>query len=177
MILADVGELGKGYMVFPGGTVVKNPPVNAGDTEDARSILGSGRAPGGGQGNPLHYSCLDNYKDRRDWCATDHGVANSQTWLRDCAHSYTCINKGDKRQLLFNSRMPTNKCERNGGNRKLPFGKHHSNNCYRHESWVNDKISGQSIIRNRMLHGLKVSSHEKFINCKRKTVTLWWRNL
>ena len=79
MILEDVGELGKGYMVFPGGTVVKIPPVNAGDTEDACSILGSGRSPGGGQGNPLYYSCLDNYKDRRDWCVTDHGVANSQT--------------------------------------------------------------------------------------------------
>ena len=41
------------------------------------------------------------------------GVTNSQTWLRDCAHTYTCISKGDKRQLLFNSRMLTNKYERN----------------------------------------------------------------
>ena len=79
MILADMGDLGKGYMVFSGGTVVKNPPVSAGDTEDASSVLGSGRSPGGGQGRSLQYSCLDNSVDRRAWCATVHRVANSQT--------------------------------------------------------------------------------------------------
>ena len=45
---------------FPGGAVVKNPPDNAGDTRDPGSISGSGRSPGGGNGNPLHYSCLEN---------------------------------------------------------------------------------------------------------------------
>ena len=40
--------------------VVKNPPANAGDRRDAGSIPGSGRSPGGGQGNPLQYSCLEN---------------------------------------------------------------------------------------------------------------------
>ena len=79
MILADMGDLGKGYMVFSGGTVVKNPPVSAGGTEDASSVLGSGRSPGGGQGRSLQYSCLDNSVDRRAWCATVHRVANSQT--------------------------------------------------------------------------------------------------
>ena len=39
---------------------VKNPPANAGDTRDSGSILGSGRSPGGGSGNPLQYSCLEN---------------------------------------------------------------------------------------------------------------------
>jgi len=63
MILGDMGELGKGYMVFSGGTVVKNPPVNAGDAE-ASPILGPGRSPGGGQGNSLQYSCLENPMDR-----------------------------------------------------------------------------------------------------------------
>ena len=43
---------------FPGGSVVKNLPANAGDTEDAVSIPGSGRFSGGGNGNPLQYSCL-----------------------------------------------------------------------------------------------------------------------
>ena len=40
-------------MGFPGGTVVKNPAANAGDTGLAGSISGSGRSPGGGNGNPL----------------------------------------------------------------------------------------------------------------------------
>ena len=39
--------------------VIKNPPANAGDIRDAGSVPGSGRSPGGGQGNPLQYSCLE----------------------------------------------------------------------------------------------------------------------
>ena len=46
---------------FPGGSVVKNPPANA---EDAGSIHGSGRSPGGGNGKSLQYSCLENPMDR-----------------------------------------------------------------------------------------------------------------
>ena len=52
---------------FPGGSVVKNPPANAGDVG---SISGSGRSPGGGNGNPLQYSCLGNLMDRAAWRAT-----------------------------------------------------------------------------------------------------------
>jgi len=48
-------------MGFPGGTVVKNPPVRARDAGDAGSIPGTGRSPGGGHGNPLQYSCLENF--------------------------------------------------------------------------------------------------------------------
>ena len=48
-------------MGFPGGTVVKNLPDNAGD---AGSIPGSGRSLGGGNGNPLQYYCLENSMDR-----------------------------------------------------------------------------------------------------------------
>ena len=40
--------------------VIKNPPANAGDAKDPGMIPGSGRSPGGGHGNPLHYSCLEN---------------------------------------------------------------------------------------------------------------------
>ena len=58
---------------FPGGSVVKNPPVNAGDMG---SILGSGRSPGEGNGNPLQYSCLEKSMDRGVWQATVHGVAS-----------------------------------------------------------------------------------------------------
>ena len=50
--------------MFPGGTVVKYPPANAGDTRDVGLIPGSGRSPGGGNGNPLYYSCLENSMDR-----------------------------------------------------------------------------------------------------------------
>ena len=46
---------------FPGGSAVKNPPANAGD---AGWITGSGTYPGGGNGNPLWYSCLENPMDR-----------------------------------------------------------------------------------------------------------------
>ena len=56
---------------FPGGSVVKNPPANAGD-EDL--IPGLGRSPGGGNGNPLQYSCLGNSMDRGPWWATVYEV-------------------------------------------------------------------------------------------------------
>ena len=69
----------KEKMSFPGGSVVKNPPANAGDARDAGSISGSGRSPGVGTGNPLQYSCLENSMDREAWLATVHGVAKSQT--------------------------------------------------------------------------------------------------
>ena len=59
--------------------LVKNP-ANAGDTRDAGSIPGSGRSPGGGNGNPLQDSCLENPMDRARW-ATVHRVVKSQTRL------------------------------------------------------------------------------------------------
>ena len=49
---------------FPGGAVIKNPPANAGDTSHEGSIPGLGRYPGGGNGNPFQYSCLENSMDR-----------------------------------------------------------------------------------------------------------------
>ena len=55
--------------------MVKNPPDRAGDTRDTGSIPGLGRSPGGGNGNPLQYSCLENPMDREAWWATFHGVA------------------------------------------------------------------------------------------------------
>ena len=63
---------------FPDGSVVKNPPTNAGDIGDAGSIPGSERSPGEGNGNPLWYVCLENPMDRGAWWATVHGV--SKTW-------------------------------------------------------------------------------------------------
>ena len=58
--------------------VVKNPSANAVDT---CSIPGSGRSPGVGNVNPLHYSCLENSMDRGAWWAIVHGAAKSQTQL------------------------------------------------------------------------------------------------
>ena len=58
-------------MGFPDGSVVKNPPANAGD---ANSIPGSGRSPEEGNSNPLQYSCLSNSMDQTAWWATVHGV-------------------------------------------------------------------------------------------------------
>ena len=62
--------------------VVKNLPANIGDLRDMGSITGLGRPPGGGHGNPLQYSCLENPRDRGAWQATVHRVANSQTQLK-----------------------------------------------------------------------------------------------
>ena len=58
-------------MGFPVGSVLKNPPAKAGDMG---SISDSGRFSGGGNGNPIQYSCLGNAKDRDAWWATVHGV-------------------------------------------------------------------------------------------------------
>ena len=60
----------------------KESACNAGDTGDSGSIPGSGRAPGGGNGNPFQYSCLENPMDRGAWWAAVHGVAKSQIRLK-----------------------------------------------------------------------------------------------
>ena len=57
--------------------VVKNLPANAGDIRDTDLTPGSGRSPGGGHGNPLQHSCLENPVDRGAWRATVHRVAKS----------------------------------------------------------------------------------------------------
>ena len=62
--------------------MVKNPPASAGDVRVMGSILGVGRSPGGGHGNPLQYSSLENHVDRAAWWATVHGVTKSQTQLK-----------------------------------------------------------------------------------------------
>ena len=59
--------------------VVKNPPANAVDIRGIGSIPGSGRSPGKGNGNPLKYSCLENFMDRGAWWAKVYRVIKSQT--------------------------------------------------------------------------------------------------
>jgi len=61
-------------LCFPGSIVVKNPPANAGSARDAVLILGSGRYPEGGNGNPLQYSCLGNTTDRGAWNLQSMGL-------------------------------------------------------------------------------------------------------
>ena len=60
---------------------IKNPPANAGGLRDAGSIPGSGRSSGGGHGNSLQFSYLENPTDRGAWQATVNRVAKSQTRL------------------------------------------------------------------------------------------------
>ena len=69
-------------MGFPGGSVAKNTPANAEDARDAGLILGLGRSPGAGDGNPPQSSCLENLMDRGAWQATVHGGAKSWTQLK-----------------------------------------------------------------------------------------------
>ena len=58
---------------------VNNLPANAGDLRDVDWIPGSGRSPGGGNGNPPQYSCLENPMNRVTWWAMVHRVAKSRT--------------------------------------------------------------------------------------------------
>ena len=62
--------------------MVKNLPANAGGIRDVGSNPGSERNPGGGHGNPLQYSCLENPTDRGAWWAAVHRVTKSQTQLK-----------------------------------------------------------------------------------------------
>ena len=68
---------------------VKNPPANAGDTGDTGSIPGSGRFPGGGNGNPLQYSSLKNLTDRGAWRTTAQRVTKSHMQLSTHTHTHT----------------------------------------------------------------------------------------
>ena len=70
----------------PGDSDDKESACIAGDPG---SILGSGRSLGGGNGNPLQYSCLENPTDRGAWWATVHRVAQSQTQLKKIS-MHTC---------------------------------------------------------------------------------------
>ena len=76
-------------MGYPGDTVVKNLPANAGDATDTGLIPGSGRFPGAENGNPLQYSCLKNPMDRGAWQATVQRVTKSQTHKAK-KHSLIC---------------------------------------------------------------------------------------
>ena len=71
------GELHSPQMVL----VVKHPPANSGDIRDTGLISGLGRSPGGGNGNPLQSSCLENPMNRGAWWAAVRGVTKSHVQL------------------------------------------------------------------------------------------------
>ena len=70
---------GESFRASQVALVVKNLPANAGDTRFTGSIPGSGRSPGGGHGNPLQYSCLENPMDRGAWQVTVHRFQRDTT--------------------------------------------------------------------------------------------------
>ena len=78
--------------------MVKKPTAKAGD---AGSVPGLGRSPGGGHGNPLHCSCLENPIDREAWWVTVHGVTKRQTQT----HAWWLFRKvpfgGERSTVLF----------------------------------------------------------------------------
>ena len=82
--------------------MIKNLLVNTGVARDAGSILGLGRSPGEGQGNPLQYSCLENPMERGVWWTTVQRVTKSQTWLKCpilfglCARLCVCVSEGEE---------------------------------------------------------------------------------
>ena len=74
---------------------------NAGGTGATGSVPGPGRSPGGGHGNPLQYSCLENPTDRGAWRATDQGVTKSQTQVKQLS-THACRRKDSLNSLLDN---------------------------------------------------------------------------
>ena len=84
----------KNFWGLPGVPAIGKMPANAGDIRDMGLIPGLGRSSGGGNGNPLHYSCSENPMDRGAWQARVHGVAESDTTDSElCKYMYTYKNK------------------------------------------------------------------------------------
>ena len=71
--------------------LVKNPPANAGDIRDMDSISGLGRSSGGGHGNQLQYSCLENPMDRGSWWAIVHRLQGVRHNWSDIAHTVLTV--------------------------------------------------------------------------------------
>ena len=83
----------------PGGSVIKNPPANAGDAADAGLILGLGEPPGRENNNLLQYSRQDNLIVREAWGPTVHRVAKNRTWLSTQAyHTMQKVGLGKKKE-------------------------------------------------------------------------------
>ena len=87
--------------------VIRNPPANAGDVCDVVSIPGSGRSPGGGHGNSLQYSCLENPQGLRGaWQVTVHGVTQSRTRPKWLSTQHTGTQEKPPPPISFSSLLP-----------------------------------------------------------------------
>ena len=91
---------------FPGDAVVKNLPASVGDAGDSGLIPGSGRSPGGGNGNPLQYSCLENSMDRGAWRPTVY-EGHKQLDMTEHAHRYEEAHSDIPKELSW---MPSTNC-------------------------------------------------------------------
>ena len=90
---------------------VKNLPANAGDIRGPGLIPELGRSPGGGHGNPLQDSCLENSRDRGAWQATVRGVAQSWTRLKRLStHAHRYLTSCETRYSLCASVSLSIKC-------------------------------------------------------------------
>ena len=98
--------------------MVKNPSANARDVRDAGLIPGSGKSPGGGNGNRPQYSCLENSMDRGAWWATVHGAAKSQTKLNNWAHAHTHYWRRGSWSVILGV-LSTSRCHLLGGGNSL----------------------------------------------------------
>ena len=91
--------------------MVKNPPANARAVRDMGSIPGSGRSPGGGHGNPLQYSCLDNHVERKVWWATVHGGHKELGTTEPTEHAHSMgVGELDPNQVCVLLFSPTSSC-------------------------------------------------------------------
>ena len=112
---------------FPGGSNGKESACSAGDLG---LILGSGRSPGEGHGNPLQYSCLENPMDRGAWRATVHGVTRSRTdWGTNTHHM--CSSSVSKGKVKYAHLHQISTCEQfplssGAGPRSLRFRDSHT---------------------------------------------------
>ena len=79
--------------------MVKNMPANGGDIRDVGSIAGSGRSPGGGNGNPLQYSCLENPMDKGAWWAMVYRVTKSWIQVKRLSSSSSMTIYAGKRRM------------------------------------------------------------------------------
>ena len=80
------------YVGFPGGSVVKNLPANAGDIRDSGSVPGSGKSPGEGHGSPFQCPCLENPMKRGTWRSAVHRVAKSWTQMKQLSMHACMLN-------------------------------------------------------------------------------------
>ena len=104
---------------LPGGSAGKEPTCGAGDTGDAGSLPGSGRSPGGGHGNPLQCSCLENPTDVGAWQAAVHGSQRVRHDRSDLAR-WTC------RECVIEcvrwAHLECDNCSLRGGQNRSPRG-------------------------------------------------------